>query len=193
MNMKRGMTLIEVVVAISMIAVVMVAASDSALSLYRANVVGVGSVNQISQGRRATQLITTDIRQTNIGNNGADAIAAMSPYGITFYSNISNGYGSQKITYAINGTTLTRSVVQPGTPATYSGTPSLSTASEFVKNVTSGVPLFRFYDGGGNEITDMNQTSSVRVIQATLRTQGSSSNTPFTFTSRITLRNVRTP
>ncbi|TAJ13869.1 prepilin-type N-terminal cleavage/methylation domain-containing protein, partial [Patescibacteria group bacterium] len=80
MNMKRGMTLIEVVVAIGMITLVMVAVSDSAISLYRANTLGVGSMNQISQGRRAAQLITTDIRQTNIGSNGANAISTMSPY-----------------------------------------------------------------------------------------------------------------
>lgn len=186
------MTLIEVVVAIGMITLVMVAVSDSAISLYRANTLGVGSMNQISQGRRAAQLITTDIRQTNIGSNGANAISTMSPYGITFYSDIPNGYGSQKITYAINGTTLTRSVTQPGTPATYSSAPSVSTASEFVKNVTDNVPLFRFYDYVGNEIVDMNQTSGVRVIEVALRTQGSVGNNPFTLTSRVTLRNLRT-
>lgn len=187
----RGLTAIEMIVAVSVVALIMVAVSDSAISLYRAQGTGIGAVAQVASARRVGQLMTADLRQAAYGDNGSAFILSMSPYGITFFSNNGASGSAWRIEYSITGTTLKRSYTVPGTPATYLGTPSVSSIATNVQNLADSVPVFRYYDAAGVEITDMNRVADVRSVMVSVKTLGSGRNTPFTFSSTVTLRNVR--
>lgn len=187
----RGLTAIEMIVAVSVVAVVMVAVSDSALSLYRAQGTGIGAVAQVASARRASQLMLADLRQASYGDNGSPFVISMSPYGMTFFTESGGSGSALRIEYSMTGTTLNRSYTLPGSPATYGGTPSVSSIATNVQNLADSVPIFRYYDSGGVEILDMNRIADVRRVMVSVKTLGSTKNTPFTFSSSVTLRNVR--
>lgn len=187
----RGLTAIEMIVAVSVVAVIMVAVSDSAISLYRAQGTGVGAVAQVASARRASQLMIADFRQTSYGDNGSSFISSMGPYGITFFTENGGSGTALRIEYSITGSTLKRSYTIPGSPAMYAGAPSVSSIATNVQNLTESLPLFRYYDAAGTEIVDMNRVADVRKIALSVKTQSLVRNTPFTFSSVVTLRNLR--
>src|SRR6185369_14943183 len=119
----RGMTLIELLVSISVVALVMTAAAESTLALHRVNANSTTEIVQVASARSGFSDLITDLRQASYGSDGSYPIQTMGHYGITFFSDISSSIFSEKISYQLNDAVLTRISTPPGTPPTYSGTP----------------------------------------------------------------------
>ncbi len=185
------MTLIEVLVSVAVLSLVMVSASDAVLSLYKANGMGTRAISQIGSARSVLASLTQELRQTGYGNDGSYPIISMSPSSLTFFSNITNSLGALRIQYQLSGTTLTRSAVIAGTPPTYSGTPTSAVPAAYMHNIADALPLFRYYDASGIEITDMNRVEDVTSISVTIDILAPGMTIPFVLTATTTPRNLR--
>lgn len=189
-HQHHGMTLMEVLVIVGVVSFVLAAVSNSFISLYKSNTTGARSIVQVSNGRKGVELIMQDLRSASFGGGGENIVASMSPTALTFYTTLPSGGGNARVAYSLQGTLLTRSVILAGTPATYSGTASVSTIVNFVHNTEDGIALFRYYDKNGNEITDTTQTNSVAQISIVIDVLAGGT-TPFFITATSTLRNLR--
>lgn len=192
-NTEKAMSLIEVLVTLAVVSLIMVSASNSVLALYKTNSTGTRALTQISSARSALATLTADLRSTAYGNDGSYPIVSMSASSLTFFSNIPNGTGATRFQYQINGTTLSRSQVSPGTPPTYSGTPVSESLATYMHNSVDFVSLFRYYDSAGIEITDMTRVTAVSSVLVSIDVLAPGMTTPRILTATTTLRNLKTP
>lgn len=190
----RGFTLIETVVTVGIFSVIMVTLVNSVLTFYRANATAIEQSYQIESARRGIELLVRDLRESAYGDNGAFPLAAIASMSITFYSDTDRDQVTEQMRYALSGTTLTRSVVNPsGNPAEYTGVPETSQISTYVRNEEEATPIFRYYNALGNEISDYNDIADVVSITVSLVVNIRPVSAPeeFTLTSSATLRNLR--
>lgn len=191
--MSRGLTLMEVLVTVTVVAIVLTATANSFLALYKSNGAGARSIVQVSNGRKGVVLLTQEIRSMSYGENGAGPVASMSPTSLTFYTALPSGGGNVRVQYQLAGGLLTRSATPSGTPPTYSGTPSVSTLSSYVNNIEDGVALFRYYDKNDIEIVDTIRVADVVRVSVTIDIFTVGMSTPFFIFATTTIRNLRAP
>lgn len=168
---KRGFTLMEVVVVISISTILMLVITFSIVSVYRNNAYALAQAGEIDSARRGLQTWTQDAREMDFGANGAYAIQFAGPDYFIFYADIDPDAITELIEYQLVGTTLFRRVHKAsGYPATYStSTPSIFRLSEYVQNTIEGVPTFRYYGNDGLEIQNPNsQITDIRYIKMQL-------------------------
>lgn len=191
---SRGMTLLEMLVAIALTSVIMIVLVNSVLFFYRANSTSLEQSYQIDSARRGIELLALDLRETMHGDDGSYPVAAIGTSSITFYTDVGNDQNIERVTYLLSGTTLLRGVLaSSGSPRVYTGAAATSTVSEYVRNIEEDQPLFRYYDEEGVEITAMNQSGDVRFISISVIVNILPERAPEEFTLRTaaTLRNLR--
>lgn len=194
MTTLRGMTLIEALIAIGIFAILMVAIINSVIFFYRANTSSLEQSYQLTSARRGVEFMVRDIREAAYADNGAYPLAAIASTSITFYADTDKDTIIERIRYTLLGTSFYRNVLDSsGTPPAYTGAGATSTVSEYVRNEEEVAPIFRYYDGDGNEITDYAEVDEVRSIVVSLVVNILPVRAPaeFTLRSSATLRNLR--
>ena len=192
--MNRGLTFIEMLVTVAMVAIIMIAITDSVRYFYRANTSSVEQSYQIASARRGVELLVRDLREASYADDGSYPLASISENAITFYSDTDRDAYVERIRYELDGTSLKRAVLDPsGSPLAYTGAAATTTASEYVRNTEEGTPIFSYYDASGNEITDYSQVDEVRSITVNLVVNIQPIRAPneFTLRSSANLRNLR--
>ena len=190
----RGLTLVEAVVTVGIVAVITVAIAGSVLMFYRANRVAFEESYQIRSAERGMQVLVRDLREATYGDDGAYPLASIASSSITFYSDVDRTSPVERVAYALSGKTLTRTVTQStGTPPTYTGAVSVSYVSEYVRNYDDNIPIFRYYDAQGVEVTNSSDIAKVVSVSLNLIVDITQAHAPgeFTLKSGATLRNLR--
>lgn len=190
----RGITLIEVVVSVSIFTVIMVVVVTSVLFFYRANSSSLEQSYQIDSARRGVEFLVRDVREATHGDDGAYPVAAIGGTSLTFYSDTDLDQDVEQITYALSGTTMTRTVKEPsGNPLGYTGVGTTTIVSLYVRNGEEGQPIFRYYDSAGAEVTAYQAVGDVRFVSINLIVNILPVRAPeeFTLRSSATLRNLR--
>lgn len=192
---KRGITLIEMVVTVAIVAIITISITDSVLFFYRANTSSIEQAYQIGSARRGVEFLVRDLREMSHADDGSYPIALMASTSITFYSDTDKDASVEQISYMLTGTTtLTRTVLDAtGLPLGYSGVGTTSIVSTYVRNLEEVQPIFRYYDSAGTEITDYSDTGSVRSVTVNMIVNIQPIRQPdeFTLRSSATLRNLR--
>lgn len=194
MNYFRGLTLIEAVVAVGIFSISMSAIISSVIFFYRANTSSLEQSYQIDSARRGIEFLVRDLREATYGDDGTYPLSAIASTSITFYSDTDKDAVIERIRYSLQGTQLYRNVLDSsGTPPSYAGAGATSTVSIHVRNDEEAVPIFRYYDSGGIEITDYVQVDEVRsiIIDLIVNVQPVRKPEEFTLHSSATLRNLR--
>lgn len=192
--MTRGLTLIETLVAIGIFSIIMISITNSIIFFYRANTSSLEQAYQIDSARRGLRFLVKDLREATYGDNGGYPIAHMASTSLTFYADTDKDTIIERIHYSLDGTNLYRNVLDSsGTPPTYSGGGATSTVSSYVRNAEEGVPLFRYYDAEGNEITNFIEVDEVRLVTVSIVVNILPIRAPeeFTLRSSATPRNLR--
>lgn len=192
---RRGMTLIEVIVTITIATASMAVLFAIIMYLYQVNQIAYEQGFQLQSARNGIERMTEDLREAAYSDDGSFPIVAMSPYGITFYSDTDKDASVEKIRYFLSGTNWRRGVTNAtGTPSTYpTSTERVTTVSDYVRNLEQSLPIFRFYNATGTEITVMSNITDVTFIRTDLVVNISPSHLPdeFVLRSSATLRNLR--
>ena len=195
MNMNpRGMTLIEVVVSVGIIAVIMVVISQSVIYFYRANRTTFEESYQITSAQKGIAVMIKDLRESEYGDNGAYPLESIASSSVTFYSDVDRTAPVERIKYQLLGTSLTRTIRNSvGTPPTYTGAISTSTISDYVRNIGDNVPVFRYYDAAGTEVTSQAKIADVVSVSVSVVVDITPIHAPgeFTLRSGATIRNLR--
>ncbi|MBY0539510.1 prepilin-type N-terminal cleavage/methylation domain-containing protein [Patescibacteria group bacterium] len=190
----RGMTLIEVVVTVGIVAVITVAITQSVIVFYRANRVAFEESYQIRSAERGLQVLIRDLREATYGDNGAYPLGAIASSSITFYADVDRTNPIEQVQYRLSGQRLTRTVrSSTGNPPTYTGAVSTSTVSDYVRNFDDNISLFRYYDAAGAEVTSSAEIARVVSVSVNIIVDITPIHAPgeFTLRSGATLRNLR--
>lgn len=191
---NRGLTFVEMLVTVSIFAIVMIAIVESVRFFYRANTTAIEQSYQIDSARRGVEFLVRDVREARQGENGAHPIQTIGSTSIAFFSDTDADALVERIAYTLTGTTLFRHVVEPaGDPPDYSGLGATTTVSLYVRNEEEGAPLFRYFDAEGAEIVNYTSIGDVQSVSVSLIVNILPIRAPeeFTLRSSATLRNVR--
>jgi len=166
---SRGMTMIETVVWISVLAMVMLAITTSLLYFYRINKYAIEQSSAVISAQRGMENVIRVIREAAYSSQGAFPIVSIAANDFVFYADADSDPLIERIHYYISGTNLIMGITDAtGDPPVYTAPEATSTISDYVRNLSQGVSAFRYYDSAGVEITDYAKWAKVRFVQVSL-------------------------
>lgn len=200
MNFSKGVTLVELIVAIAIFSIVSIAIGNFISDIYRNNSYASGSLQASQDGRSILRPMVNEIRTMTLGANGSYPIALAGTSTIIFYTDIDADGVTERVRYFLQNDELRKGVIEAsGNPIGYtSGTESLSTLARAVRNSTT-TNLFEYYD---SEYSGSSTTSalsfpidipSVRLIKIdlVLDADPNRSPTPRSYTTQVNIRNLK--
>ena len=190
----KGMTFIEVLVWISVFLMAMWAIVGSILSFYRANSYTLEQAQAVSEARRGIERVIAVIREANYSSEGAYPIIAMGTSTLSFYADIDADPLVERVRYFVEETKLKQGVIDPaGDPPTYTSPETITTVSDYIRNIGQGITTFHFYNATGTEITVMSNVTDLRFVRMDTVVNVSPDKLPneLTLRSSATLRNIR--
>lgn len=197
---KKGFTLIETIVAIFAFAIIVL----GMISLFSQVFIGSqkqgGILADADTARKTAFGIINELRNAQIGQNGAYALETADNQQIVYYSNADRDSSIERVRYYLQNQNLYRGVVEYNG----SGYPTTTEISRIVqRNVanSSTTPLFYYY--GGEYVGSSTQTSltqpvtitSVKYVRLNLQIfnkAGITNNNFYTITAGGAIRNLKT-
>jgi prepilin-type N-terminal cleavage/methylation domain-containing protein len=200
MNLKRGMTLTEILVSVAIIALISVAIGSFQRNVFVYSNNASASITTAQDARAIVRTMVAELRSAAPSANGAYAITQAGTSTITFFSDVDGNGIPDQVRYFANGTKLYRGLVVPtGSPLVYStSTEKLSLLAPNLRNIAS-TSIFTYYDGtydGTSSTTALSspiQVTSVRLVKISLILDVDQNNLPVsrTYTTQVTLRNLK--
>lgn len=195
---SRGITLVEMVVAMSIFSVVGVIVAMFGRDIFSFNSFIQSDLNAQFEGRRAVVRMISEMREMSQSSLGAYPIATAGTSTLVFFSDIDADSVKEQVRYYIQGQQIIRGVIEPvGNPPVYNvGSMLTRTVISDIGNGTS-TPLFQYYDTGYAGTTTPLATpvdiSSIRLIQinALVDSVSSRGNSQLMITSQVTPRNLK--
>ena len=196
---NKGMTLVEVLIALAIFVTVIVVVGAFEVNVFSYQGSASSSLTTVQDAQVILKTMLTELRSAAPGANGAYPIVTAGTSSISFFSDPDNDGQTEQITYSLIKNTLYRAIIQPsGTPAIYNtATQSTSSLLTDVHN-TSSTSVFQYYDqnytGTSSPLSIPVNIPSVRLIQIslTLDTDPNRSPLPRTYTTQVSLRNLKT-
>lgn len=197
-NHKKGFSIIEIIVTISIIAFIMVVIGAFQRDIFFFNSISQSNLTAQMDGRRGAKIFSTAIRQAAPSALGAYPIVQASSTSITFYADNDNDGVEEQIRFFLSGTNFRKGVVVPtGNPLTYNQNNEVVTT--IVSNVTNGfvTPVFEYfssnYAGTSTPLTTPISILSVRLVKLQLLVDRDVNRPPnaLTVTTQVTLRNLK--
>ncbi len=162
-----GFSLIEVLVAIGIFALLVASITAIFLNSTRAKDIIFEQLLTQSEGRRAVINFINDVRRANYSSIGAYPLQTAGTSTIVFYSDIDGDTLRERIRYFTSSTILERGVIKPtGTPLSYPTSSEVVTAvAHSVANTSS---VFYYYDqnyAGASTSTPLSQPVNVMAVR----------------------------
>jgi len=195
---EGGMTLVEIIIAVSILVVVMIAVAAfqfNVLDYSRHTEVTLGN---IQDAQNILKYMSKEMRTMSPSANGSYPILSLGTSTITFYSDMNGDDIKEQIRYYIASTTLYRGITSP------SGSPSIYNIVNEKKNIIAkgarngtSTPLFEYfnssYDGSGSALSYPIAINTVRLVRInlTIETDPNKSPLPITFSTQVSLRNLK--
>jgi len=189
-NKKLAFTIIEIMVAISISAILILIVNRFIVQSYKAITFNTEQEQAIEEARDALDLMVKEIRGTNLSEQGAYSLSNIQEQDFTYYGDIDGDKETEKIRYFLDfdNSELKRVIVEPGLSRDYSGAGATSTIANYVNNQND--PLFIYYDSNYSETGLINE---VRLINLQLKINITPERAPRDYWARtdVYLRNLR--
>ena len=194
---NQGFTLIEVLVSISIFALIVGAIMQMYLFAWNANAIVWEQLKTQNEGRKVIQDFTNELRTATASSIGANSIQSATGNQIVFYSDFYKDTFREKIRYFMSSTTLKRGIIKPtGNPLVY------VTSTEVITDVAHDVAspsntVFTYYDntftGTGAPLPSPVDVTKIRMVGITLELEENphASPAPFYISSKVMIRNLK--
>jgi len=170
-NTSAGLTFVETIVVVAITTILIMAVGGAISSLYRNNAYTFAQTSEVVYAREGVERMVRDIREMTFGEDGSYPLFLMDQNQIGFYSDIDRDDSVEYVEFSLDGLTMTKRIYNAtGSPPTYSTSSVDSTIiiSDFVQNVTQGIPIFTYYDESGNAAGATTTVTDVRYVQVAL-------------------------
>ncbi len=192
----RGITLIEILVAISIFVFLAGAVVSLFLTSWKYNKIVWEQLETQNQGRKVAQDFTNELRVVSASSIGAYPVEAASSTEIIFYTNLDTDTLVERVRYFFSGRILKKGVIKPaGNPLVYNSVNEIIT--EIAHDVVTSTSKFSYYGAGytGAEapLASPINVVSIRMvgISLTLEEDPNASPVPFSIESKVSLRNLK--
>lgn len=190
----KGFTLAETIVTTAILGVVGIALSSLIMFFYRSNAYLLEQTSAVDSASRGLSTAHRDLREASYGEDGTYPITSAASTTITFFSDVDGDGPVEKVRLYISSGTLYRGVTNAaGNPPSYSGqSEATSMLATSVMN-TDALPLFRYYNSTGAELTGSIDVAAIRSVSIQLRTDLNPERAPnvVLLERTATLRNLR--
>ena len=192
-----GFSIIEVVVAISILTLVGIAVYAFQKDVFSLNRILSQSIIAQKEVRRALKIMSAEIRAASPSSIGAYAIAETATSSFIFYSNIDDDSFKERVRYFLDGAVLKKGVTKPtGDPPAYN--PANEIISDMVRDMANGTTaIFSYYDtdyeGTSQPLAETIDVSVVRLVKIVIIVDRDPSAPPgpMTLTTQISMRNLK--
>ncbi|MFA6554393.1 MAG: prepilin-type N-terminal cleavage/methylation domain-containing protein [Candidatus Paceibacterota bacterium] len=195
----RGMTLAEVMVAVAIFAIIMMAVGTFSANIFSYNSSISSSFSAAQNSQTILRTMLKELREIAPGANGAYPLVRTGSTTLSFFSDVNNDTKTEQITYSLIGTTLYRAVINPtGSPPTYPIANQSTTT--LITNVMNGnaLPSFQYYDtnytGTSSPLVQPVSAYAVRLIKINqqIDVDPIHSPLPILYSVQASLRNLKT-
>jgi len=165
---QNGMTLVEMIIAIGVYTVLMLAIISSTSTFYRYNAYALEQANEVDNARRGVTQWNRDAKEMTTGEDGTWPMAISGEHRLGYYSDTDRDDSVEYVEYVLASTTLRKFTYNPiGSPATYDLTApdSEEILSEYVQNINQATSTFFYYDTNGVQLASTSPIINVRYIQ----------------------------
>lgn len=193
---SSGITLIETIVWVAVLAMAMIAISTTLVKFYQSTRYAMEQASAVASVQHGVDLMVRTIRETSYGSDGSYPIISLAPNQIAFYANVNRADPYiQKVRFYAQGTALYEGVIEPaGDPPVYSGVEAITPIAQSVQNLTIATSTFTYYDQNGTAITDFSRIADVRFVTLNVYVDINPNNSPtrLVLRSSTALRNLIT-
>lgn len=191
--LKTGFTLIEVVVAIGIFILMMLAIHRVFVVFYMNQKQSIQTIERTNKARYVINVMSNELRQMNRGQGGGFRLVTAEKNKIVFYSDLDNDKETEKIEYYVQNNILYKSVLSAGSFPYYSGTSTVTVVFDGVMNGVDGVFSYYNQDYTGTETALAFPVDNIKVklvgINLLLDDVNSSLTPVLNFSTKVQLRN----
>jgi prepilin-type N-terminal cleavage/methylation domain-containing protein len=193
---KAGFTLVEILVAIFILTLIMIAIINFQIDVFSLNRISSDNLNTQTDARKALKTMTAELRSMSPSDNGSYAIALAATSSITFYTDIDDDNLKEQIRYFQDGTNLKRGVTE-SVGGVYSGANEVSTNLISDLANSSSSPIFYYYDknydGTSDTLTYPLNIPSIRLVKIDILIDKDLNKAPtaINVTTQVSLRNLK--
>lgn len=192
---NSGFTVVEAVVGISIGVVLLGVLVDLMIQTNRLQIFLSDQSTAVSTAGKTLAVLTQELRETTDGDDGSFALAEATALTLAFYSDIDADSAAEYIRYALVGTNLQKTVIEPtGVPAEYLPDTAITSTAAFsiVNESFSGNDLFIYFDTNNQPLAEPITLSDVTLIKLHLDVNVDPNQIPDTYASEtiVQLRNL---
>ena len=182
-------------IAIAVLVIMVVAISAFFINLYKEQGSDIARIERIDAAGRTIEAMSSEIRKMNRAENGIYPLEIVQGQTLAFYSDVDNDGLTERIEYSLNGTILEKKLIEPGASLDYSGTETVTTIADGIRNGTE--PLFKYYDenytGTEDSLSEPINITSVKIIEIILDINADEKNisSPLRVETKIHPRNLK--
>ena len=199
-NNQKGVTMLEIIIAVTIFAVIVIAWNNLIISTYKSSTFGQDQLEAVKQAQRGIEQMTREIREMSTAENGAYPLELAGDNELIFYSDIDQDVLTERVHYYINSSTLYRGIVEPtGDPLSYdTNNESVSVLASYINN--SSTPMFSYFndqypfDTANNPLPAPTRLIDTKLMHIFLRINIEPTRAPndFDVESDIQIRNLKT-
>lgn len=196
-RLRRGITLLEVMIAVALFTVAAVMVAGYVIQGYQASRFAMQQSDAINHARKSVDAMVREIREATFSDLGNFPIVAAGSQAFTFYSDIDVDTVAERVRYFLEGSDFKKGVIEPtGVPLTYPPANEIViTLSPYVRNGVE--PIFYYYDGNyagtSTALFTPTDPNLVKLMELRLRVNVDPTTAPeeFTLKSFIQIRNLK--
>ena len=189
----QGFTLVEIIIAMAMFALILASTVAFILTNYDIYYFSFEQSRAVEEAQRAIQTMIKEIRRADIAENGNYVLEDTQDFQFIFYADVDKDDDVERVRYFIDDNFFKRGVVEPqGELADYHlETENIVILSAYVVNTP---PVFRYFDGEGNELPAPARRRDTKLMRLTLQIDARQNEPPsaFTLISETQIRNLKT-
>jgi type II secretory pathway pseudopilin PulG len=199
-NEERGLTLIEVLIAIGIFLFVMFMTWLFIRQAYSVQSFSFGQATAITEARRGVEKLVKEAREALPGDTGAYSIESADEFEFIFFADYDRDLAVEKVRYYLDGSDFIKGVTEAsGNPLTYPAEDEETTViSKYVRNEADN-PVFSYYDGdySGSEsdtpLTTPANPLDIKLVHVRLRINVEPGQAPkdFDLESDVQIRNLK--
>jgi prepilin-type N-terminal cleavage/methylation domain-containing protein len=195
--LRGGFTLAEVVTAVAILAIIMIAVSTFQYNVLNYNRTAADSLTNAQEAQALIKTMAKELRAMQQSANGSYPIASAGTSTVTFFSDVDADGNEEQVRYYMTGTTIYRGIIKPtGSPLAYTGAETTKTLATGMRN-SSTTPTFEYfgstYAGTSSPMTYPLTITNIRLIKVNLTIDTDPNKAPIlrTFTTQVVLRNLK--
>lgn len=192
-----GFTLAEIITAVAILSVIMVAVSAFQYNVITYNRSAAVSLTNAQEAQAIVKTIAKELRAMQPSVNGAYPIATAGTSTITFFSDVDGDGNEEQVRYYIASTTVYRGIIKPtGAPLGYTTSETTKILATGIRN-SSTTPVFEYfgstYAGTSSPMTYPLTITNIRLVKVNLTIDTDPNKAPIlrTYTTQVGLRNLK--